>query len=995
MQGNVIGKTNQRAQEVLRLWFVLVLLLIAHIPILGGQSQHWQFDRIHIEIENVNNDTLLRKTDRAQLDSIFQMVSTDLMEFERVLGYKLTGQLHLRLFFDVQEYQVALQSHSIWAERFLSDFQGVSSNHYPIYVGTEFNKIRIQLRYVIAHMTLNEFLNGSSVRQKMTQSGYHHFPTWISQGLCAYWANGWNIFAQDEFQYFRDKSAFKYPNQITPLSAQVFGRFVWKQWIQAYGTSAITNFWFVVKYTGQAASAIEYLTGQDFADWYRESKNALDARRSEREVDEFPLTSHSANSPVLNLIELHSSNTYLIQLYIPDQEYWCIESLNETHLDDRLICKKQHAKLISEAAFYLNELGDSENHHTEKPLEELLFNRTTNDPGRHPLDQAKRNQPNADFHLIRKPFGRDKYFIQLAKNYGVNTEIIWTDTLFIGDVIKDLIIESNNLISYLQSTENQWYVNFSKITDSLILRWKIPLSGGYASQYQLKNDRTENGILEVSFKDNHAHFRRLESGDLSSVEIREMMRKSPTQDDITQTANGSTIQTLTIAPMIADTWVYLSPFPRKDLGKLRSSSQANLYKPGSFVRCRTKSAMILERGGLFLSNEEPLAFPMPAFLNPNQFYNHPLTPELRFYLRNPRFNHQIKLGLLSNLPLSRMAIRLEQYWKLNRWTIHQNYYHRSRDYSPTEGYTNKTLGNKFTVGLSRTYQRDLKLSIDVNIQRDESFRRINSPISGSLRHETFNSRNLTLRAHCGLNGSNPNRQRRYHGEIWGKAGITEYARWIKWGSQYSRGSGRLGLGYDFQLAAQLQKIMGGVFHFEGKVQFNSNAGEVQNEYWVGGSQGWINPTPWDISIWNSGAVGDGGYRLIGGYVRGFYSGVRLGHSSAVMNLQLGISPFKLIYKDIIKSEVLKRFETYTFLDVGTAYVGRSPSNDSNPFNRQSYNTPNLLMDVYAKRNPWVAGAGLGARTILLKMPIRYEVAWGLKEGKILTPIHHVCMTWNF
>ncbi|MBM3937275.1 MAG: hypothetical protein FJ333_01290 [Sphingomonadales bacterium] len=989
MQVNATGKTNHRGNEVLR--FVVVLLLIACTQVLGGQSQHWQFDRINIE--NVNDDTLLSKTDRTQLDSIFQMGSTDLMEFERLLGYKLTGQLHLRLFTDVQKYQVALQSHSIWTERFLSDFQGVSTNHYPVYVGTELNKIRVQLRYVIAHMTLSEFLNGSSVRQKMTQSGYHHFPTWISQGLCAFWANGWNISAHDEFQYFRDKSAFKYPNHITPLSAQVFGRFIWKQWIQAYGTSAITNFWFVVKYTGQTASAIEYLTGQDFAQWYRESKYAFGAKRSEREADEFPLTRHSANSPILNLIELHSSNTYLIQLYVPDQEYWCIESLKETHSDSRFVYKKQHAKLISEAAFYLNEMGDSENYHSEKPLKELLLNQTSIDTDPHPLDPAKINQPNANFHLIRKPFLRDQYFIQLAKNYGVNTEIIWTDTLFIGDVIKDLIIESDNLISYIQSTQNQWYVNFSKITDSLVIRWKIPLAGGYARQYQLKNDRTENGILEVSFKDNHAQFRRLESGDLSSLEIREMMRKSPTQDDTTKATNGSTTQALTIAPTIADTWVYLSPFPRKDLGKLRSSSQANLYRPGSFVRCRAKSAMILERGGLFLSNEDPLAFPMPAFLNPNKFYNHPLTPELRFYLRNPRFNHKIKLGLLSNLPLSRMAIRLEQEWKLNRWTIQQNYYHRSRDYSPTEGYMNRTLGNKFSAGLSRTYQRDLTLSIDLNIQRDESFRLINGPISGALRHETLNSNNITMRAHYGFNGNNPNKQRRYHGEIWGKTGITKYGQCIKWGSQYSRATGRLG--FDFHLAAQLQKIMGGVFNFEGKVQFNSSAGDVQNEYWVGGSQGWINPTPWDISIWKSAAVDDDGYRLIGGYVRGFYSGVRLGHSSAVMNLQLGIFPFKLMFKDIIKSELLKRFEAYTLLDVGTAYVGKSLSDDSNPFNRQTYNTPNLLMDVYAKRNPWVVGTGLGVGTELLKMPIRYEVAWGLKEGKILTPIHHVCMTWNF
>jgi len=103
----------------------------------------------------------------------------------------------------------------------------------------------------------------------------------------------------------------------------------------------------------------------------------------------------------------------------------------------------------------------------------------------------------------------------------------------------------------------------------------------------------------------------------------------------------------------------------------------------------------------------------------------------------------------------------------------------------------------------------------------------------------------------------------------------------------------------------------------------------------------------------------------------------------------------LIYNDLIKSEILKRLELFTFLDAGTAYVGRSPSDEENPFNRVSISTPNLQMDVYAKRNPWVLGTGFGVSTQVLRMPIRYEVAWGLKEGKILTPIQHVCMTWNF
>jgi hypothetical protein len=86
---------------------------------------------------------------------------------------------------------------------------------------------------------------------------------------------------------------------------------------------------------------------------------------------------------------------------------------------------------------------------------------------------------------------------------------------------------------------------------------------------------------------------------------------------------------------------------------------------------------------------------------------------------------------------------------------------------------------------------------------------------------------------------------------------------------------------------------------------------------------------------------------------------------------------------------------YGFLDIGTAFIGNSPANPMNPFNTVVVTTPNYWMSITSKRNPYLVGTGLGVSANVLRTPIRYELAFGLKEGKLMSPIQQVCMSWFF
>ncbi len=954
---------------------ILVFLLSGFIQSAKGQATHLQFDRISVELSVNDSDLANQEVDsflnhRADLiDTLFSLASSNLMEFERLLGYKLTGQLHVRLFVSAPEYQKALQTHPVWLERYQSDFLGMSTNHYPVYFGTSIEEIRIQLRYIIAHFTLNEFLNGSSIRQKMTQSGYQDFPSWIFQGLCAHWANGWTITAQDEFQYYRDKGAFRYPNLIEPLSAQTFGRYVWHLWIQSFGNAAMTNFWFVLKYTGQSSTAVEFLLGESFGSWYSSVKDKIKPQSGEKTESEFQINTHRGNSPVLNMHSLgNGSQNYLIQLFVPDEECWILRERQSGLISEKTLYRNLHAKLIPESAIYLRNPQGLNCDVVSKSVEKFVLENTSIEESSVVASDSK------------------KSVIQLVQLVDNQRSVLWRDTLPHREISKDLIIESNDVISYIQSKDNQWFINFTKLNDSTITRWSIPVLGGFAQQFKDSIPQTGTGILQVSFLHDENLLRWMESGNISAVEIKEMMRKFEKPIDSARIfldnmpADSLDVQTP------RDTWTYLSPFPYKNLNYQRKSIALPIYNRGKFTVTQAKSAMMLDRGGLFLGNEEPEAFPNSATIDPNSLYNHPLTPELRFYLSNPRFGHKIKAGILSNLPMSRIAIRMEQAWVLGDWTLKQAYYHRSRQYYLREFSLFQNLGDKIAAGLTKSHGKNLQFSADWYFQRDIQFQKINRPFSVLKSQNVLSSQNVMLSAKAMFEGKSPRKHLRTEAFIQGTTGI----------HRYNTSAQNMDYGIDFQLVGQLKKSLFHGLYVQTDVRCNSSTGKVRNQYWVGGSQGWINPEPWNTTYQ---ALSEKenlyGYRMVGGYVRGFYAGARLGHSAAVANVKLSVRPYALLHKNLSKSDMLQRMEIYGFFDAGTAYIGRSPSATQNPFNLEQINSPNYRLEVFAKRNPWIAGTGFGVSSEVLKMPIRYEVAWGLKEGKILSPIQHVCMTWNF
>jgi hypothetical protein len=945
-----------------RFLFVVILLTTLLSQDSKGQSSLLQFERLAIDISGLHSETA--KHEETLIDSVFTMTIRDLLDFERLLGYKMSGQLHIRLFSNKFEYQTVLLNHPVWLERLHTEYLGISTNHYPVFVGKTTAEIHTQLRYILAHAALNEFLNGSSVRQKMTQSGFHQFPSWLFQGLCAQWANGWNIQAQDEYHYFANKGAFHSPNAIEPLAAQIFGRKIWNEWNKEFGDAALTNFWFILKYTGNANAAVEFLTGESFNDWYRQWKRDQKPMAENKVNTDFQIKSYRSSSPLINLKRQSQSNDFIVQFYIPDEEFWERAPINNAEKPAALY-RKPHAKLLTECAYYLNSLEgfckDQENEpsQTVKPLSfELLFQ---------PID-AERNE------------------ISLVENINKDQVKIWTDTMGKNEIARDLIIESDDVISYIQSKDNQWYINFTKLSDTTIIRWEIPILGGFARQFTETQDKVALKVVESSFYKNQALLRWMDLGTLTPVEISEMLRLYPKAIEFIDQNNTNIKKDSLVHSTFGNPWTYLSPFPAVPNRKSMKTASNYGYNREKLRFPGSHTAFSLDKGGLYLSNEEPQNFANVATIDPNSLYNHPLTPEIRFYLSDPKRGHQLKAGLLSNLPMTRMAARIEQSWKYRKWELKHSFFHRSRDYYVRETTLFQNIGDLMLLGLQKNQNESLKLGIEWWYQRDIQFQKINRPFSNLKEEIQLRSHNLSAKFQYSFFGNHPIQAKRLQGQITGILGAHQYTTTLSY----------LKMGYDIQLIAECkQQLLQGI-EADCKIQFKSSAGNVRNQYWVGGSQGWTNVKSWNLDYLDATEKANNfGYRMIGGYVRGFYSGERMGHTSAVLNAQISMLPYALLHQNLSKSDLLQHMKFYGFFDIGSAYIGKGIGDAKNPFNVEEIIRPNYRLDVFAKRNPWIAGTGFGISTEILRMPIRYEVAWGIKEGKISALIQYVCVSWNF
>ena len=973
------------------------------------------YGRVHLNFNSSDSDIVQNKP---FVDSLFRIAELNYHELEGLLGYKSSLQFTATIYNDINDYHEALKVNAVWLERISGTVNYSQEYNYPIYANCNYDQIRSQFVYSLSHFVFHEFLLGISVRQKLSQTGSHSIPNWFLQGLGAYLASGWNANSADEYAFYECKGGFKSPNQIVPMGAQVYGKKIWRDLFQTYGKSVVSTMMFVLKYTGNAESAFEYVTGKSFDAWDKERLSGqnqplgtpinteIDLPLKYRSIPIKKIVKHNEKlaiqwfSPGLFKVSMYNSISKKLYDVISYEYPVLLDELNfqPIQLVGFLVKENSSQSLPHSAVDLLSMEFVVDRHRTlvfidsagkrrnsvdlgEIKIERLLMER---------LDIARQQNDSIYYAIDIMKIEKDRWVMLFNQLIGNATKTLRVDTLTEKPIVRGLVIEGQGQLSYVQSEGEVWRLRFYHFKDNSDYRWQSEVKNSFYTQSSLGG--LEN-IIESSFGGSLSSVRLLDPAKETVRELELLAKNDSINNQKKKEVPNKISSNLEEVDSLHSSWEYLVAFPKRTWTSSINSEKTKYYS-GKYDSSKGRNSFYLSQGGLYFGNAD---YPLPYLNEIKQYllYNQPITPEMRFYLIDKNHNYRMSFGILSNLALNRLGLRMQQTIKWGKYQIEQQLLTRSRTFYLNEMSLKKNATNFFSVSIRRNWISNFGLSSGIQIMDDIYFDKIVNPGFSSFKNYRFKTAGLVF----GLDWNNRQRAMRLENSwlISLKSSIkinqVSTAKVIP-NRVYVNGNS-MGTSYLFHLNLNIDKQLVRGVYFKSNIMANKSAGNALTLFWVGGSEGWISRDMWQNDISTEYSNTKYLYRANGGFVRGFLSGERIGTGSLSIQNEILTQPFKQFGQKIIKQHFYESLTLYGFLDIGTAFIGNSPGNPMNPFNTVVVTTPNYWMSITSKRNPYLVGTGLGVSANVLRTPIRYELAFGLKEGKLMPPIQQVCMSWFF
>ncbi len=973
------------------------------------------YGRVHLNFNSSDSDIVQNKP---FVDSLFRIAELNYHELEGLLGYKSSLQFTATIYNDINDYHEALKVNAVWLERISGTVNYSQEYNYPIYANCNYDQIRSQFIYSISHFVFHEFLLGISVRQKLSQTGSHSIPNWFLQGLGAYLASGWNANSADEYAFYECKGGFKSPNQIVPMGAQVYGKKIWRDLFQTYGKSVVSTMMFVLKYTGNAESAIEYVTGKSFDAWDKERLSGqnqplgtpinteIDLPLKYRSIPIKKIVKHNEKlaiqwfSPGLFKVSMYNSISKKLYDVISYEYPVLLDELNfqPIQLVGFLVKENSSQSLPHSAVDLLSMEFVVDRHRTLVFIDSAGKRRSSVDLGEikigrllmERLDIARQQNDSIYYAIDIMKIEKGRWVMQFNQLIGNATKTLRVDTLTEKPIVRGLVVEGQGQLSYVQSEGEVWRLRFYHFKDNSDYRWQSEVKNSFYTQSSLGG--LEN-IIESSFGGSLSSVRLLDPAKETVRELELLAKNDSINNQKKKEVPNKISSNLEEVDSLLSSWEYLVAFPKRTWTSSINSEKTKYYS-GKYDSSKGRNSFYLSQGGLYFGNAD---YPLPYLNEIKQYllYNQPITPEMRFYLIDKNHNYRMSFGILSNLALNRLGLRMQQTFKWGKYQIDQQLLTRSRTFYLNEMSLKKNATNFFSVSIRRNWISNFGLSSGIQIMDDIYFDKIVNPGFSSFKNYRFKTAGLVF----GLDWNNRQRAMRLENSwlISLKSSIeinqVSTAKVIP-NRVYVNGNS-MGTSYLFHLNLNIDKQLVRGVYFKSNIMANKSAGNALTLFWVGGSEGWISRDMWQNDISTEYSNTKYLYRANGGFVRGFLSGERIGTGSLSIQNEILTQPFKQFGQKIIKQHFYESLTLSGFLDIGTAFIGNSPANPMNPFNTVVVTTPNYWMSITSKRNPYLVGTGLGVSANVLRTPIRYELAFGLKEGKLLPPIQQVCMSWFF
>jgi WD40 repeat protein len=132
-------------------------------------------------------------------------------------------------------------------------------------------------------------------------------------------------------------------------------------------------------------------------------------------------------------------------------------------------------------------------------------------------------------------------------------------------------------------------------------------------------------------------------------------------------------------------------------------------------------------------------------------------------------------------------------------------------------------------------------------------------------------------------------------------------------------------------------------------------------------------------------------------LRGFEYNARNGDQFLLVNSEIRVPIIQYLFRGPISSGFFRNLQLTAFGDAGTAYEGVNPFSESNSFNTRIVGGPPNRFEatVINYRNPFLFGYGFGARTTLLGIYGKFDMAWGQQDRESIGPRFYFTLGYDF
>ncbi|OKL42190.1 hypothetical protein [Pontibacter flavimaris] len=189
------------------------------------------------------------------------------------------------------------------------------------------------------------------------------------------------------------------------------------------------------------------------------------------------------------------------------------------------------------------------------------------------------------------------------------------------------------------------------------------------------------------------------------------------------------------------------------------------------------------------------------------------------------------------------------------------------------------------------------------------------------------------------------------------------------------------------------------------VSYGRFFGNSAKKFLIGGMDNWLLADEDDEAELNDVQVNSPADLFYLEYVtplRGFNFNVRSGSNHLLANAELRIPIVQYLYNGPIGSGFFRNLQLTAFADAGSAYSGANPFSGDNSINTRitggstgQLNVDKFDITVINYRNPFLVGYGFGARTTLLGVYGKLDVAWGEAEDNRVGPKFYVTLGYDF